>query len=620
MATRTITTDIKLTGEKEFNDGMVAMNSNLKTLRSDMAAVSAEYDDNAGSVEALTAKQKILQDSVAQHQVKVDALRQKYEHVAEIYGENSAAADKYKQQLNQATVALQKETAALEKNQSALSKAQKESSQYVPITQRAANAAKEAGDKVKGMAADVADGAHHVPVLAEALDVAKVSAKGLSTAAKGAGTVIKGLGSAAGTAAGGVAKGIGAITAASAVGVAAIGAGGMLALSTMSNMAREAAEAAKTAQEAGETLTSSQEQWLAYSEQLDALDGSVANAKSALAGVLLPMLSDLSSEGTAFLNDFSRDMEAAAGDTGAQTKVLSDYIVKGATLIKDKLPEYIETGKELFSGLAEGLGESGPELLDMGLDLVMELLDGIISYAPELATAGMSLIQSLLDGLVQRGPDIFAGAVDMVVQIVSGLAQAAPQMIPAAAQLVTQLLLTLVESAPQLLDAGLELVLGIISGIASGLGEIGSAVEDIILEILEIFGGADFASAGKDVIDGIKKGISDAWDGLKSWFNNLWDSLFKNRTVDVNVNASGTDGSHAGGLDYVPFDGYIAELHRGEMVLTNAEASRYRRGYAAGAEAVQKVFNLNISTQSLTKADLDMLVEYVNGKLGDDLP
>ena len=35
-------------------------------------------------------------------------------------------------------------------------------------------------------------------------------------------------------------------------------------------------------------------------------------------------------------------------------------------------------------------------------------------------------------------------------------------------------------------------------------------------------------------------------------------------------------GSHAGGLRYVPFDGYIAELHQGEQVLTAAEASVYR--------------------------------------------
>lgn len=38
----------------------------------------------------------------------------------------------------------------------------------------------------------------------------------------------------------------------------------------------------------------------------------------------------------------------------------------------------------------------------------------------------------------------------------------------------------------------------------------------------------------------------------------------------------GVSGSHAAGLGYVPFDGYIAQLHRGEMVLTALEAKAYR--------------------------------------------
>lgn len=43
------------------------------------------------------------------------------------------------------------------------------------------------------------------------------------------------------------------------------------------------------------------------------------------------------------------------------------------------------------------------------------------------------------------------------------------------------------------------------------------------------------------------------------------------------------DGSHRSGLDYVPFDGYMAQLHAGERVLTAAEANAYRTGTAGNA-------------------------------------
>ena len=48
-------------------------------------------------------------------------------------------------------------------------------------------------------------------------------------------------------------------------------------------------------------------------------------------------------------------------------------------------------------------------------------------------------------------------------------------------------------------------------------------------------------------------------------------SALKNSTEAKNLLING---SHASGLDYVPFDGYVAELHRGERVLTATEARR----------------------------------------------
>ena len=55
--------------------------------------------------------------------------------------------------------------------------------------------------------------------------------------------------------------------------------------------------------------------------------------------------------------------------------------------------------------------------------------------------------------------------------------------------------------------------------------------------------------------------------------------LIKNPSLYVNVSANvSTNGSHAGGLAYVPFDGYIAELHKGERVLTASEAMEYNSG------------------------------------------
>lgn len=100
-----------------------------------------------------------------------------------------------------------------------------------------------------------------------------------------------------------------------------------------------------------------------------------------------------------------------------------------------------------------------------------------------------------------------------------------------------------------------------------------------------------FYNMGANIIEGIRNGIAAAWGGLVNWFNGLWNSLTANRNVSVGVSGSyrAINGSHKTGLSYVPFDGYIAELHKGERVLTASEASRYNSGGDFGS--VQIIVN-----------------------------
>jgi hypothetical protein len=404
---------------------------------------------------------------------------------------------------------------------------------------------------------------------------------------------------------------------AAAVGTAAIAAAGGAALVGVINMAKEAAEAAKAAAEAGEELTASQQQWLAFSGQLDSLGSSVTDAKSALASILLPTLGELSTEGSDFLNRFVQDMNAASGDTEKQSQLLGQYIADGAKMVLQKLPELIKTGKTILSGLSEGFQEAGPELLGMGEDLLKELLTFIIQKAPELAEGGLEMVLQLIEGI--DGEDMSGTALQLVTRLIDGLAKAAPKLIPAAVQLIGELVIGLAKGAPELLGSGVDLLMSVLDGIISALGEIPKVWREVFGVLISAMRSSDseILQWGADVVERIMDGILGAWENLVNWFDNLWDSLFTGRDVDVNVNGSaagGVDGSHATGLNYVPFDGYLAELHRGEAVLPAAEAAAYRSG-----QGTAKVFNMTINAKTVAKEDLDMIVEYMNRKLGDDL-
>ncbi|WNF07480.1 phage tail tape measure protein [Brevibacillus borstelensis] len=63
------------------------------------------------------------------------------------------------------------------------------------------------------------------------------------------------------------------------------------------------------------------------------------------------------------------------------------------------------------------------------------------------------------------------------------------------------------------------------------------------------------------------------------------------------------DGSHYNGLDYVPYDGYTARLHKGERVLTSAENEQYTNGGGGGVTIAKLADQIIVREE----ADIDRL-------------
>lgn len=108
---------------------------------------------------------------------------------------------------------------------------------------------------------------------------------------------------------------------------------------------------------------------------------------------------------------------------------------------------------------------------------------------------------------------------------------------------------------------------------------------------------SDSTAAANTAIDGVKsnaeemaadpyeaelKADDQASEKISSVSGALTDLDGQSATVYVNVEQRGSlqgiaDGSHADGLDYVPYDNYLALLHKGEQVLTAEEAAALRQ-------------------------------------------
>lgn len=94
---------IGIDGEAEFRKELNNINQQLRTLGSEMKAVTSAFDDNENSQEKLTAQSEVLTKQIDAQEKKVEQLRKGLEASAEKYGENDSKTLKWSQAVNDAT-------------------------------------------------------------------------------------------------------------------------------------------------------------------------------------------------------------------------------------------------------------------------------------------------------------------------------------------------------------------------------------------------------------------------------------------------------------------------------------------------------------------------------------
>lgn len=98
----------------------------------------------------------------------------------------------------------------------------------------------------------------------------------------------------------------------------------------------------------------------------------------------------------------------------------------------------------------------------------------------------------------------------------------------------------------------------------------------------EVFGGIyDWASQKIQPVTGFFKGLYDKFMGFKNAISNFQPPEWVSKIGGAIGKAAGAvgkfvSGSHADGLNRVPYDGYIAELHKDEMVIPARQSERIR--------------------------------------------
>ena len=308
-------------------------------------------------------------------------------------------------------------------------------------------------------------------------------------------------------------------------------------------------------------------------------------------------------------------------------------IVAFLNTITENTGKFLQTGIDAILQIVNGISESLPQIIDSAVTIIMELVGtltnpenlqkmldaamvlienvvvGLIDNLPKLVEAAIQLVQNLVDFITAPGnlEKLLDMCVKMVVTIVNGLVDAIPRLVDAAIQLVMQLVDFLLApgNIGMLIKVALDIVLAIAGGLIKAIPELIKGALELVGSLAESFFTTDWGQVAGDIIDSLLSGLKSAWNSVSSWFSNAWDSLF-GKSVSVSADSSGNVSArgYATGLDYVPYDEFPAFLHRGEAVLTAAEARAWRNGKLQPAMAGGITINQYIQSVPQTPVEL----------------
>ena len=157
------------------------------------------------------------------------------------------------------------------------------------------------------------------------------------------------------------------------------------------------------------------------------------------------------------------------------------------------------------------------------------------------------------------------------------------------------------------------------------MGQLGETLAPVAAGLKDVFAEGVYAAA--DAVAWLIEKIQGAIQWLKDLNDRISNSEeWKEFTTGEHTPSSDyqalldsykIDGSHAAGLYRVPYDGYVAELHRGERVLTSGEADAYNaleRYEGTGRTMTAQDFRTALAqaVNAMTAVDRDMRVTVVS--------
>lgn len=177
-----------------------------------------------------------------------------------------------------------------------------------------------------------------------------------------------------------------------------------------------------------------------------------------------------------------------------------------AVFIQTMIPEIIEMGGQLLTGLTDGVGqgfpimlekineliqnmgtwiqESFPQFLQNGVDAILNLANGMMNSAPTVLKNIGEILVSVFNTLVDAIPIILDKGIQLILGLAKGLINSLPAVMKSITDIMSKLINAIIEKAPTFLAKGLELIKKLAVGLLQSLPSVISSISQILSNLI----------------------------------------------------------------------------------------------------------------------------------------
>ena len=221
------------------------------------------------------------------------------------------------------------------------------------------------------------------------------------------------------------------------------------------------------------------------------------------------------------------------------------------------------------------------------------IVEGIIQWFAQLPSSIWEWLTGVVTNVINWGAEMYNNAVLAASNFVNGAIEWISQLPSRIWEWLTTTVSNVISWGSNMVSQARSTATNFVNSFISFITSLPSKVSGIIQQIPSKVSaiGSRLYNAGRSIFQSLWNGIKSIGNGILNWVSDFAGKIggfvsgiingFKDVVSganDAKSAAKSVNGKHANGLDYVPFNGYVAELHEGERVLTKQQNREYNEG------------------------------------------